>query len=248
MNVNNCKRRYGGNIMRKVRCVRFKTLNNRFGIKLSMGILILIIATGGAIQAKNAYANNQKIITQKSESKNKVVNVVKTLYAMPERPKYDVPLSQEYCELIWELCLKNDISYELVLATIRYESGFNSKIINRNKNNTYDIGLLQLNSKYIDFHRDLAIKYCEFPSDTKLDPTNPEHAIRAGIAVLVYARNYWIKQGVPDEYVLPYILGSFNQGINGFTGYMKRNNTIDTTYSNRVMAYKIKLETSNSLN
>ena len=101
-----------------------------------------------------------------------------------ERPEYDIPLSIELQDYIWDLANENEISYELVLAVINVESSFNIKARNKNRNRTSDRGLMQINSAFQKYHAKNA-------GIEKFDPYNPFQNVKVGINVLVLDREYW---------------------------------------------------------
>jgi hypothetical protein len=59
--------------------------------------------------------------------------------------------SQAYQECVEEASRTYGINPLIVYAIIKTESGFNPYAINRNKNGTYDIGLMQINSSWLPF-------------------------------------------------------------------------------------------------
>lgn len=60
-----------------------------------------------------------------------------------EKPPYDVRLDEDLLDYIYELCQINNVPYEIVLAVIECESGFNV-----NASNGTCIGLMQLHKSY----------------------------------------------------------------------------------------------------
>jgi soluble lytic murein transglycosylase-like protein len=59
--------------------------------------------------------------------------------------------SQAYQQCVEEASRMYDINPLIVYAIIKTESGFNPYAINKNKNGTYDIGLMQINSSWLPF-------------------------------------------------------------------------------------------------
>lgn len=236
--------------------------NKQFGICVL--VLALIVSIAGINKARDAEAeetisgirnrDRSNFINSSEISRGKIMsstsiyienrNIV-NIY--PERPKYNIALEEKYQDLIWELCIKNDISYEFVLAVFYYESKFKLDAVNRNKDRSIDNGVSQLNSYYTKIHEEYAIKYCEFPRDVKFNVFNPDHNIRAGIGNLVYLRNFWKQKGVGEEFLIEYITGSFNMGLTGYQKYIKRTGKIEREYSKQVYKAKIKLETTHTL-
>jgi len=236
---------------------KFKRINNKqFGI--SVLILSLIITQAGITKIRNAKAEEKEIpqiiveyqIQEKIRtipSRSTYIESEKLVNIYPQRPEYDISLPIKYQDLIWQLCLKNDLSYEFVLAVFHYESKFNPQAKNKNKDKSTDVGVSQLNNYYIDTHRGYAIKYCDLPESVNFNMLNPDHNIRAGIGTLVYLRDYWRQKGVSEHYLLEYITGSFNMGVTGFTEYIKRTGKIEREYSRQIKIRKDKLEISNTL-
>lgn len=241
---------------------KFKRVyNKKFGICVL--ILCLVVSQGGITKIRNAEAEDkfpQRTIEYQIQEKNTTIpsrsiyieseNMVDIVpeFQEPVRPNYDINLSEKYCELIWQLCLKNDISYELVLSTFHYESRFRFNAINTsNQDSSIDIGVAQLNSYYMEVHKDLAVKYCDLPENVKFNPLNPDHGIRAGIGNLVYLRDYWKQKGVSEELMLDYVCNSYNLGLTGFQRYISRTGKIEREYSRQILKRKIKLETTHTL-
>ena len=148
-----------------------------------------------------------------------------------ERPEYDIPLSIELQDYIWDLANENEISYELVLAVINVESSFNIKARNKNRNRTSDRGLMQINSAFQKYHAKNA-------GIEKFDPYNPFQNVKVGINVLVLDREYWRGKGLSEEDVYYYVIGSYNMGKEGVRKY-----GLPWDYINKVSEYKIYLET-----
>ena len=223
--------------------------NRKYGICVL--VLALVMSTAGITRSRDARAeevihsnNGGKIIaTQSIYIANR-----KTLNVYPERPKYNINLSEENQNLIFQLCIKNEISYELVLAVFHYESKFNPNAINTsNKDKSRDVGISQLNNRFTNTYRDYAIKYCELSPSTKFDVVNVDHNIRAGIGILVYLRDYWKQRGVRDDLLMIYVHNSYNLGIVGFQKYIKQTGNIDREYSRQILLRKEKLETTHTL-
>ena len=148
-----------------------------------------------------------------------------------ERPKYDIPLSEELQQYIWELANKNEISYELVLAVMYLESRFDIGAVNRNNNGTKDKGIMQINSAYKEYHA----KNAGIEDFNIFDPYDN---IKVGINVLVTERDYWRSFDMCEMDVFKYTMGSYNMGRLGIEKY-----GLPEAYINRVSDYKMMLET-----
>lgn len=240
-----------------------RVYNRKYGICVL--VLGLIVSQAGITKIRNAEAEEvkqlqaQKIqqhrlqyefqVNNKTPSRSSQIYIEKdkTLNIYPERPKYKLNLDERYQDLIWHLCLENDLSYEFVLGTFDYESKFNFKVTNKNSDESIDQGVAQLNSYYTDAYRQYAIEYCNLPKDTVFNPYNPDHGIRAGIGTLVYLRDYWKQKGVSDELMPCFLANSYNLGLSGFQKYIKETGKIEREYSRQVLKRKIKLETTHTL-
>lgn len=241
---------------------KFKRIHNRqFGICLLA--FTLVISIGGINKTRNAEAEEnipERIIEYQITEKNTTIpsrsiyiesentlNIVPE-YQEPVRPDYDINLDEKYQSLTWNLCLKNDLSYELALSAFHKESNFKLDAINTsNQDKSTDVGVSQLNSYYMETHREYAVRYCNLPENVKFNPMNPDHNIRAGIGHLVYLRDYWKQKGVSEESMLDYICNSYNLGAYGFQKYIERTGKIEREYSRQVLKRKIKLESTHTL-
>jgi len=147
---------------------------------------------------------------------------------------YDIPLTIIEQEYIQDLCNQNNLSYELVLAVVKLESGYNKDLLSP----TNDGGLFQINLNYADFYAQLA-------GLENYDVFNFEDSCRMGIAGLKYYKNYWIEQGIIDDETLYfYMLNSYNMGTNGFISYVRTTNQISRSYDRLVSKYKFEIEQS----
>ena len=246
---------------------KLKRINNKqFGICVTV-LITLVCSQAGINKIRNAEAEEkitpQRIFEYQIQERNITIpsrsvyieseNIV-NIYpeeivseAPVTRPEYNLNLSEECQDLIYDLCIKNDISYEFVLAVFHYESMFNSNATNKNRDNSMDIGVSQLNNYYTDTHKMFAIKYCELSENAKFNMFNPDHNIRAGVGTLVNLRDYWKQKGVSDNQMLEYITGSYNLGLYGFEQYIKRTGKIEREYSRQVQKRKNKLGTTHTL-
>ena len=165
----------------------------------------------------------------------------------PNKLNYDIKLSNKHQNLVYYLCEKNNLSYELALAIMFKESEFNIKALNINTNRTIDYGLYQLNNAFIVTHRENAIKYCKLPENTIFNINNPDHNIRAGIGNIVYLRDYYKSKGVSEDELLKYISNATNLGVTGYAKYIKKTGMTSRNYSRQVGKYKEILETKHTI-
>lgn len=143
---------------------------------------------------------------------------------------YDIDLSYDLQNYVFELANKYNLSPELILAVAKLESNYNENLICVNKNGTKDIGIMQLNNKYMyDFAKDARI--------SNFNPLNPYQNLKAGVFVLAREKDYWSSKGYSDEIVFELMLSSYNRGRYGTLKY-----GVAKEYVDRVLYYKEKLE------
>ena len=240
--------------MRKYKQVRKRFNNKHLGISV---LIVSLIVAGGISRTKNVVADEpittynilatESVYIANRNTTNIIPMVARTEPSVSQRPQYNINLSETNQNLIYELCAKNNLSYEFVLSVFHYESKFNPKSINKNTDGSRDEGICQLNSYYTDTYREYAIKYCGMDKNTQFDPFNADHSIRAGIGTLAYLKNFWIQKGVDSNELLEYITGSYNQGIVGYQSYIKRTGKTEREYSKQIQARKEKLRVSRGL-
>lgn len=156
-------------------------------------------------------------------------HIVEIIQPIATYPEYDIPLEDDLQEYIWNLANEYEISYEMVLAVINAESSFRTDVVSR----TNDYGLMQINSKYMDYHAANA-------GIDNFDPFNPYQNVKVGIHLLATERNYWRSQEMGEEYVFMYTLGSYKCGRTGL-----KNSGLPWDYINKISNYKTQLELSN---
>ena len=111
------------------------------------------------------------------------------------------------------------ISYELVLAIIYHESGFNASATHLNTNGTTDWGLMQINDVcFTLLNRQLGISGMG-------DLLDPYKGIQAGCAILAYHLRY---VGNENDALLRYQVGA------GSYAYYKANGTVPRSYTNTI--------------
>ena len=108
----------------------------------------------------------------------------------------------EYKQYAYEVAKVYGVPYEMLLAIINNESGFNGAATHVNKNGTTDWGLMQINDVCISFVS------ARVPGvSTGADLLNEYKAIQAGAAILAYHYN---RCGSIDEALLRYQVGEGN--------------------------------------
>jgi len=94
----------------------------------------------------NSLANRISLVTLDSSSP------VYADLSQPHRllePSYELPL--RYVPWLQLLTTEYEVPLWLVARLVQVESSWNERAINRNRNGTYDYGLFQLNSDYIEY-------------------------------------------------------------------------------------------------
>ena len=129
---------------------------------------------------------------------------------------------------IQEKCIDYDVKLSIILGMIQAESNFDNTTINYNAwNNTYDRGLMQINSGYEEYYWNLSNINEKF--DGKL-VSNDYYNVELGISYLRYQLNNF------DGYYVP-ALGAYNRGYEGYKKYVGVNNTEMTEYALRVFGF-----------
>ena len=148
--------------------------------------------------------------TTKIETKNNTPNTEKEVIAISEGFKFltDIPLDSELQSFIYNMCVQNNIEYELILALIWRESQFNPDLTYYNTNGTTDSGLMQIN----DVHRE------NLKKKGINNLFDPKQNIKAGIGIITpYLKKYDDKTA----------LMAYQKGVSGMKSYKKRG--IDAT-------------------
>jgi soluble lytic murein transglycosylase-like protein len=155
-------------------------------------------------------------------------------------PIYNIPLSKDIQEYIYNTCKEFDIEYEIALAVINLESSYDSNNISNNYKNgkiiSKDRGLFQINSRYEAWYAELAGLNSYNIFDSK-------NNIRMGIAGLSYYKQYWINKGIKDKKTLQIkMLNSYNAGIYGYENIVKKSGKISRSYDRIIFQNKDRLE------
>lgn len=80
-----------------------------------------------------------------------------------------VAVPERYQQYLHDLCVEYFVPYIVVARLIKIESNFNKNALGYNTNDTYDIGIAQVNSEYLDYFK---LKYFEF------DPFDPYQSLK----------------------------------------------------------------------
>lgn len=129
-------------------------------------------------------------------------------------PSLDIPLSQELIEHIWDMSLKYDIEYELIVSVIAVESNFNVDA----KSKTSDYGLMQINKVNHGWLKE-QFGFTDF--------TDPYQNIEAGCIIL--------KDCIDDMADYHQALMAYNMGQSRAKSLI-RQGTHSSKYSRKVMA------------
>jgi hypothetical protein len=152
-----------------------------------------------------------------------------------QMPEYKLRIDADLQKHIWNLCKEHEVQYEIVLSIIKLESDFRANLINRNSDGSKDYGLVQMNNRYLDYHKKL-LNMEEF------DPFDSYQSSMACVKLLKYYYNYWSGKGISQEDLFYLIVGSYNRGVAGMEKFIKQTGKIETAYSKRVLSYKLHLE------
>ena len=129
----------------------------------------------------------------------------------PEKPEL---LKQEYYEYIIKMAEQEKISVESLLAIITTENElYDTEILNENTNGTYDIGLCQINSKYIDYFGE---KY----NIDNFDPLSAYDSIEFLAKHFKYLATYGIDNyNLSEEDSYLFAAGAYNRGLSNECKY-----------------------------
>jgi len=108
-------------------------------------------------------------------------------------------IDSPYLNWFIDRCAVHDVDLEVVLAVAIVESNIEMVISHPNSNNSFDIGIMQLNSKYLNYHTE------QFWYKNRIfDVNDPEDNIEMGILIL---KNLYIQTGSWDLAVQAYNIG-----------------------------------------
>lgn len=111
---------------------------------------------------------------------NKIVHILK-MYVEYKRNKLvysKIPYKYRYFVLYF--CANHSVPVKLVYATFYWESGWSNKAIGKNES-SYDIGICQLNSRYLEGH---ARVYFKSGHVGYFNPYNGFHNLEVGLNIL----------------------------------------------------------------
>lgn len=178
-----------------------------------------------AIIKNNSFVNEKNLPILKIKNVNfKPVDTV-SVEQEEETPYYisEIPLSRELQKYTYDLCKEKHISYELILAVMWKESDFQTNLINVNRNDTKDYGLLQINTSNLKWLQEK----CGI-TDVMDDKNN----IRSGIELVSYCVS---KYGENDGLI------AYNMGESGMKK-LKKKGYASTYYSRTILSKKAEFE------
>lgn len=148
-------------------------------------------------QLINDYISHRKTINE--EQINSIQIEILNNYAMQLIP-------EKFKKEVLELCDYYEVPIYVFVGIIYQESKFKTNVINKNDNNTYDIGICQFNSKYISYYTD---KYWDLKVDFNIK--NYRHSMYLCIKHLRYLLN---KYNDNDKAIIAYHIGENRVTIN----------------------------------
>lgn len=183
------------------------------GLKKIAVILLVIFLANVAFGYTTMVIHEREMKKLKAETivmKEMLMEVeeVRAQYYHPE-----LELSKRLQFHTYIVCKRYKIDYELVLAVMMTESGFDIRAVNDN-GDTVDRGLMQINSVNMDRFYELGYT----------DIFDPYQNIEYGIRILADRKNHF------DD--IHAIVGSYNMGVRGYREYDSKK----TNYSIKVVS------------
>ena len=172
--------------------------------------------------ANKAVEGNVNTDIEKEDIKNTLTNNLETKKENKVASYKDefiylknIKMPKEHQEYLFNICKEKGLDYLKILALIKHESQFDSKVIGNGSN----YGYMQINKVN---HKNLAKTL-----QTKNAPLDPYVNISWGTHMLSELYKTWEKQGISNEVkegeifskLDRYVLSSYNKGINGFKKY-----------------------------
>ena len=142
---------------------------------------------------------------------------------------YDIPLSNEIQNYIFKLCQQYDLNSSLVIAIIDTETGgtFDNNLRHVNTDKTIDFGLMQLNSRYHSYFKELV-------NEPNFDAEDTYHNLHAGIKYLSILRTE-LRHKCSDDELKTYYLNAYNMGSTGYQRYVRQTGKVSRAYSNKIL-------------
>jgi hypothetical protein len=146
---------------------------------------------------------------------------------LPEQDNKFIPIGKYYDELkhgdmkfdgklqeyLWLICERYHADFYLIMAQICEESEYDPDAEGYNDNGTIDMGLAQINSRYLDYFSSLV--YGE------IDPYNPYDAMDWLVWFYCNEKQYWTDRGLSGDQLDMAILGSYNKGRDSMRSYIR---------------------------
>jgi hypothetical protein len=122
---------------------------------------------------------------------NPGIEITSIIQTLPEESKeivYEYYIPKKYKDFVIKITKENEVPIWLFARQIKEESNWDYKAINENKNDkgeiiSYDYGLGQLNSRYLDEY------VWKFNDNKPLDPFDPETNLYVACKILKWAYN-----------------------------------------------------------
>lgn len=223
-------------------------------------VLLIIISIVNNVQHYNSLniliSKNIKLTNENKEFKNQITELntytnellnYKKIYdntinvnieKEPNIKYYDIPLTKSQQEYICMIANQYDISLTFIYGLISLESNFKTDAISYNNTSH---GIMQVNKTY-------ANEMAKVAGLNNYNLYNFNDNVQIGIAHLNYLQNYWINKGITSQEDLFYLITlSYNRGISGAKNYIKKHNTMISSYGTIILKYKNNLETKGNI-
>ncbi len=125
--------------------------------------------------------------------------IIILMFAILILPIYAETITSPYLNWFIDRCAVHNVPLEIVLAVAIVESNIRMIISPSNSNGSHDIGIMQLNSRYLDYHRKMF-----WYKDRAFNDNDPEDNIEMGILIL---KNLYKQTGSWDKAVQAYNIG-----------------------------------------
>jgi hypothetical protein len=187
------------------------------------------------VQKGKAEATKKETEVKKAQPNIKTVETVKrvaTVKKVESFRKYEIPLPSSMQSFIWDLCKKENVDYELVLAIISSESSFNAKTVSYDNSSR---GLMQVNTRttFYPMAKKLGIR--------NPDVFNAEDNIRVGIHYIATLIDAWDSKYSGIELEKRVIL-SYRFGVAG-----AKRHSVNHAYVKKVRGIQNSLRTKGKL-